>query len=290
MELILFLYRLQFQQNLLTIISFLSQKISYLILVIFWIQWQWVNQPVFTVRLILLVLLLLRQSLKKLVMEDYSDFVVLQEFHWMLRNTVEVSSNLKVHLRLTLVYLLLVMDIPMECLVMQLTPSMLNIMVKVYSLHSLVVLNLLPSILKRSKCYSPSLEDIQVSASLMVHGMVLEESRTLLLLKQRSNPLIGLVLVKLQLNLISLISIHLRNLLRLNYLRSEMSILVILSTNHQTRSILNVIVLIHLLNSWMLIMDCLLIQQSYLLQQSLLRQLHLMLLLQQESLRLSKVR
>ena len=178
--------------------------------------------------LILLVLLQLQEFVHMKLKAVCSELLVRHNYLYLLMNMVVVYSNLKVHLRLTSVYLLLVMDTSMECMVMFLTALALNTLVLVHLEKSVVLLNLLPSIQKRSRCYSPSVEHTQVSALLMVYGKVMVVS-SILVVEVSEFLMITLVLV---------LSSH--------------------STNLRKQELTSTTVVL-LFHSWILIMDWLLI-------------------------------
>ena len=199
--------------------------------------------------LILLVLLKFQELVHTLLMVvDSSILQVRQDFLYSPVYLVEVYSNLKVHLSPTLVYLLLVMDTSMECMVKVQKVSALNTLVMVHLENLVVLLNLLPSIQMRSRCYSPSVEHIQVSALLMVYGKVMVNSSTLVV-EVKEFLMTTLVLVP---------SSH--------------------STNLRKQELTSTTVVL-LFHSWILIMDWLLIVVAYQLliyphRQSLLMKLH----------------
>ena len=140
--------------------------------------------------LILLEMLVLQEFVHMHLKVVYSGLLVRHYFHYLLVYLVLDYSNLKVLPSPTLVYLLLAMDISMECLVMQHITSRLSTEVMDHSLHSLVLLIQYPSIQKRSNYYSPLLVDTVVSNLLMEHLMVMEYFTTSLVV-MREQHLIG---------------------------------------------------------------------------------------------------
>ena len=165
------------------------------------------------------MVLLLNSNLIGLDVVDL-DCLVWQCYLYSLMNTVLVSyQKLVVLPRPTSVYFNLLV-VYSESIVRQNTVLELRQKVLVHLEKSVVLLNLLHSIQLRHKCYSPLLEDIQVLHLLMVHGLDLEDLETSLLLKQRKEHLIMLVLVRLILD-------------QMNQMRSTQKIITSVHSYHQ---------------------------------------------------------
>ncbi|MAH59169.1 MAG: hypothetical protein CMN91_12165 [Synechococcus sp. ARS1019] len=185
---------------------------------------------------ILLVLLKIQELVHTLPMAmDYSRLQVRQDFLYSPVYLVEVYSNLKVHLSPTLVYLLLVMDISMECLAKVQKALLLNTMVMVHSENSVVQQSLLPSIHWRGRCSSPSMVRYKILLSLTEHLVAMVYCLHLKVV-EREHHLIMLVLV---------LSLH--------------------STNLRKQELTSTTVVL-LFHSWILTTVSLLIKQMLLLQ------------------------
>ena len=146
-------------------------------------------------RLILIMVVPISSYLVGQVVVIFPRSLVLRVYHLMLVYVVVVDLDSLEHLRLTLLYYNQVTD-SLDSIVEVQLELVLLLVVTVDSLHSLVVLSLLPSIQQRQRCYSPLLENIKTLDLPLV--LIMEMVVSLMsLVEKKEEPILMLDLVRL---------------------------------------------------------------------------------------------